>query len=87
MATRSTPLYLGDELRSQAEQAATEAGLSLSAWVREAIVARLGHEARIAAGLEAVREFERDHGPIPPEVEAVARRELEEAGVIPRRSA
>ena len=87
MATRSTPLYLGDELRVQAERAAETAGRSLSAWVREAIEARLGHEAKIAAGLDAVREFERDRGPIPPEVEAIARRELEDAGVIPRRSA
>lgn len=87
MTTRSTPLYLGDELRAQAERAAEMAGRSLSAWVREAIEARLGHETKIAAGLEAVREFERDRGPIPPEVEAVARRELEDAGVIPRRSA
>jgi len=87
MATRSTPLYLGDELRAQAERAAEDAGLSLSAWVREAIAARLGHEARIAAGLAAVREFEQDHGPIPTQVEAIARRELEDAGVIPRRSA
>lgn len=87
MATRSTPLYLGDELRAQAERAAEVAGRSLSAWVREAIEARLSHEAKIAAGLEAVREFERAHGPIPAEVEAIARRELEDAGVIPRRSA
>ncbi|MGH3814770.1 MAG: hypothetical protein ACRDUV_20380 [Pseudonocardiaceae bacterium] len=87
MPTRSTPLYLGDELRAQAERAAGLAGQSLSAWVREAIETRLGHEAKIAAGLEAVREFERDRGPIPPEVEAAARREFEDAGVIPRRSA
>ena len=87
MTTRSTPLYLGDELRAQAERAAEGAGRSLSAWVREAIEARLGHEAKITAGLEAVREFERDHGLIPPEIAAVARRELEDAGVIPRRSA
>jgi len=87
MTTRSTPLYLGDELRAQAERAAEVAGRSLSAWVREASEARLGHEAKIAAGLDAVREFERDRGPIPPEVEAIARRELEDAGVIPRRSA
>ncbi|MFN2495669.1 MAG: hypothetical protein ABR608_07160 [Pseudonocardiaceae bacterium] len=87
MPTRSTPLYLGDELRTQAERAAELAGQSLSAWVREAIEARLGHEAKIAAALQAVQEFERDRGPIPPEVEAAARRELEDAGVIPRRSA
>jgi hypothetical protein len=61
--------------------------LSLSAWVREAITARLGHEARIAAGLAAVCKFDRDHGPIPPHREAIARRELEGIGVIPRRSA
>jgi hypothetical protein len=58
--------YLGDELRIQAEQAAAEAGLSLSAWVRDAIVTRLGHEEKIAAGLEAAHEFERAHGPIRP---------------------
>lgn len=87
MGTRSTPLYIGDELRAQAEQAAEDASLSLSAWVREAISARLGHEARLAAGLAAVREFEQDHGPIPAHLQAAARRELEDAGVIPRRSA
>jgi hypothetical protein len=87
MSPRSTPLYLGDELRAEAEQAAEAAGKSLSAWVREAIEARLGHEAKITAGLEAVQEFERDWGPIPPEAEARAYRELEDAGVIPRRSA
>ncbi|MGH3833682.1 MAG: hypothetical protein ACRDR6_14820 [Pseudonocardiaceae bacterium] len=87
MPTRSTPLYLGDELRAQAERAAEAAGLSLSAWVREAIEARLGHDTKIAAGLAAVREFERDRGPIPPELDALARRELEDAGVIPRLSA
>ena len=87
MPTRSTPLYLGDKLRTRAERAAELAGQSLSAWVRKAIEARLGHEAKIAAAVQAVQEFERDRGPIPPEVEAVARRELEDAGVIPRRSA
>jgi len=61
--------------------------LSLSAWVREAIEARLPNDAKIAAGLAAVREFERDCGPIPPELDAAARRVLEDAGVIPRLSA
>ncbi|MGH3767961.1 MAG: hypothetical protein ACRDTX_22905 [Pseudonocardiaceae bacterium] len=87
MPTRSTPLYLGDELRAQAERAADAAGRSLSAWVREAIEARLAHDAKIAAGVAAVRDFERDRGPIPSDIEALARREFEDAGVIPRRSA
>ncbi|MGH3873892.1 MAG: hypothetical protein ACRDSR_20705 [Pseudonocardiaceae bacterium] len=47
----------------------------------------MDHWTRISAGLEAVREFERDCGPTPPELKVVARRELEDAGVISRRSA
>lgn len=84
MAAQSTRFYLGDELRAQTERAAEEAGLCPSAWVREAIMAKLDHEAKLAADLAAVHEFERNHGPIPPELEAVARRELEDAELIPR---
>ena len=83
--TASTPLYLGDELRARAEEAARVEGLSLSAWVREAITDRLAHDARLADGLAALAEWEAEEGPVPAEVAQETRRELEQAGVLPAR--
>ncbi|WP_322778721.1 hypothetical protein [Frankia sp. Cas4] len=85
--TISTPLYLGDALRARAEDAARTAGTSLSAWVREAIVERLDRQAVIADGLAAAREWEAEHGPLSQSILDEAQRELEDAGVLPRRTA
>ncbi|WP_239313641.1 CopG family transcriptional regulator, partial [Frankia sp. Cj3] len=85
--TTSTPLYLGDDLRARAEDAARTAGTSLSAWVREAIMERLDRQAVIADGLAAAREWEAEHGPLPQNILDEAQRELEDAGILPRRTA
>ncbi|AEH10475.1 hypothetical protein FsymDg_3167 [Candidatus Protofrankia datiscae] len=85
--TTSTPLYLGDDLRARAEDAARAAGTSLSAWVREAITERLERQAVITDGLAAAREWEAEHGPLPRDVLDEAQRELEDAGILPRRTA
>lgn len=83
--TSSTPLYLGDELRARAEAAARARGLSLSAWVRDAITDRLAHDERLADGLAALAEWEAADGPIPAEVAEQTRAELEQAGVLSAR--
>ncbi|WP_239339892.1 CopG family transcriptional regulator [Frankia sp. CiP3] len=85
--TTSTPLYLGDDLRARAENAARTAGISLSAWVRDAIAERLERQAVIADGLAAAQEWEAEHGPLPQNVLDEAQRELEDAGILPRRIA
>jgi len=83
--TPSTPLYLGEELRNRAEAFARSEGVSLSAWVRQAIIDRIERDERLIAGRALMREWEAEDGPIPPEVRERTRRELEEAGVIPPR--
>ena len=83
--TSSTPLYLGDELRARAETAARARGLSLSAWVREAIADRLAHDEKLADGLAALAEWEAADGPVPADVATQTRTELERAGVLPAR--
>jgi hypothetical protein len=81
----STLLYLGAELRAAAEDEAPAEGISLSAWVRNAISRQLEQRAIVADGLAAMREWEAEEGPIPAEVRAETRRELEEAGILPAR--
>ena len=60
-------------------------GLSLSAWVRQAIADRLAHDKRLADGLAALSEWEAEDGPVPVEVADETRQELEQAGVLPAR--
>jgi hypothetical protein len=69
------------------EDAARAAGISLSAWVRDAIVERLDRQAIITDGLAAVREWEAEHGPLPQEALDEAQSELEDVGILPHRSA
>jgi hypothetical protein len=83
--TSSIPLYLGEELHARAEAAARAHGLSLSAWIREAIAARLARDERLAGGLVALAEWEAADGPVPANVADEIRRELEQAGVLPGR--
>ena len=73
--TASTPLYLGNELRAQAEAAAHQAGVSLSAWVREAIGVHLERSRLLADGLAAMAEWDAAEGPADPQVVADVERE------------
>ncbi len=55
-------MSLPPELDDEIEVAADAAGLSYSAWIAQAVRKELSHEDRLRAGLEAVREYEREFG-------------------------
>ena len=58
MAVRKLSIALDDNVAAAAANAAERAGLSLSAWLNHAAE----HELAIESGLDAVAEWERDHG-------------------------
>lgn len=58
MAVRKLSVALDARVATAAATAAERAGLSLSAWLNRAAK----HELTILAGLEAVREWEAEHG-------------------------
>jgi hypothetical protein len=58
MSVRKMSVALDEEVAAAAAEAADRAGLSLSAWLNRAASRSL----TIEAGLEAVREWERDYG-------------------------
>jgi Arc/MetJ-type ribon-helix-helix transcriptional regulator len=63
------------DLDAQIEAAANDAGMTYSAW----LAATARKEFAIRAGLEAVAEFERDHGAFTPEEIAEAEQWAREA--------
>jgi hypothetical protein len=59
MTTKKITITLPEEQLEQVKGLACKDGLPLSTWVSKV----LAHKARIAAGLEAMREWEEEHGP------------------------
>lgn len=58
MAVRKLSVALDDEVAARVVRAAERAGVSVSAWLNHAAE----NELVIEAGLDAVREWEADHG-------------------------
>ena len=58
MAVRKLSVALDESVADGVAQAAARAGVSVSAWLNHAAE----HELAIEAGLDAVREWEADHG-------------------------
>lgn len=79
MAVEKISIALDATVADAARRAAGRAGLSLSAWINAAA----DDAVSIQQGLEAVAEFEREHGAFTPEELAEADRILDDAG-IPR---
>jgi predicted transcriptional regulator len=68
MAVKKLSVALDDTVADQVAQAARRAGMSVSAWLNHAAE----NELAIEAGLDAVKEWEADHGALTPEELAVA---------------
>jgi cytosine/adenosine deaminase-related metal-dependent hydrolase len=58
VATRKITITLPEEDLEQVKELARKAGLPLSTWIAQT----LEHDARIQAGLEAMREWQDEHG-------------------------
>jgi hypothetical protein len=58
MTVRKLSVALDDTIATEVARAADRAGISVSAWFNHAA----GNELAIEAGLDAVREWETDHG-------------------------
>ena len=69
MTTRKFAVSFPTGLHAHAQQAAEQAGLSLSAWLARATDHELRSCARIADGLAAIAELEAEHGAIVPSAE------------------
>jgi cytosine/adenosine deaminase-related metal-dependent hydrolase len=75
VATKKITITLPEEYLEQAKGLAKEAGLPLSTWIAQTVE----HEARIQAGLTAMREWEAEHGAFTEEELAQAHAELAKA--------
>jgi hypothetical protein len=58
MVTKKITITLPEESLDQAKRLADRAGLPLSTWITKVVE----HKARIEAGLDAIREWEAEHG-------------------------
>ena len=68
MTVRKLSIALDDTIADEVARAAERAGVSVSAWLNHAA----GNELAIEAGLDAVREWEADHGQLTAEELAAA---------------
>jgi cytosine/adenosine deaminase-related metal-dependent hydrolase len=75
VATKKITITLPEEYLEQAKELAKEAGLPLSTWIAQTVE----HEARIQAGLAAMRDWEAEHGAFTEEEHAQAHAELAKA--------
>jgi hypothetical protein len=75
MAVKKLSIALDGEVAEAASRAAERAGLSLSAWLNDAAENALA----IERGLEAMREWEAEHGAFTDEEVAEADRMLDDA--------
>jgi predicted transcriptional regulator len=74
MPVKKLSVALEDDVADAASKAAARSGLSLSAWLNTAAE----HQLAIEAGIDAVRAWEADHGPLTPEELAAADRILDD---------
>lgn len=77
---RKLSVAIDEHVADAAAAAAAAAGLSLSAWLTKAAA----HQAGIEAGLQGVREYEAECGPISEERLREAAEELVALGVLDR---
>lgn len=82
MAVKKLSVALDDTVAAQVALAAERAGLSVSAWLNHAAA----NELSIEAGLDAVREWEADHGELTPEELAAADSLLDRVTAAARRA-
>ena len=82
MAVKKLSVALDDTVAAQVALAAERAGVSVSAWLNHAAA----NERSIEAGLDAVREWEADHGELTPEELAAADSLLDRVTVAARRA-
>ncbi len=68
MTVRKLSIALDDTIADEVARGAERAGVSVSAWLNHAA----GNELAIEAGLDAVREWEADHGQLTAEELAAA---------------
>lgn len=77
MAVEKISISLDEEVAASARIAAEAAGLSLSAWLSQAAA----KAARLEAGLQAMAEYEAEHGPFTDEEIAWADEVLDRHGI------
>jgi hypothetical protein len=82
MAVKKLSVALDGTVAAQVAAAAERAGMSVSAWLNRAAE----NELAIEAGLDAVREWESDHGALSPEELAAADSLLDRVAVAARRA-
>ena len=82
MAVKKLSIALDEDIARGAAEAAEAAGLSLSAWLNQAADEALA----IERGLQGVREWEAEHGPLTAEELAAADAILDRAGFGRRRA-
>jgi hypothetical protein len=86
MTAKKLSISVSPEVEEIIKAAAAEEGKPVSAWLAEAAVAKAQAAARQAQGRAAARElvaeYESEHGPIPDESRARARRFLIELGLL-----
>ena len=82
MAVKKLSVALDATVAAQVALAAERAGVSVSAWLNHAAA----NELSIEAGLDAVREWEADHGELTPEELAAADSLLDPVTVAARRA-
>ncbi len=82
MAVKKLSVALDATVAAQVALAAERAGVSVSAWLNHAAA----NELSIEAGLDAVREWEADHGELTPEELAAADSLLDRVTVAARRA-
>jgi hypothetical protein len=86
MTAKKLSISVPPEVEEIIKAAAAEEGKPVSAWLAEAAVAKAQAAARQAQGRAAARElvaeYESEHGPIPDESRARARRFLIELGLL-----
>lgn len=83
MVAERLSVSLSAEVAAAVRKAASDAGMSISGWVEQTV----GNIARRQAGLQAMDEYEAEHGAFSREERERARRTLHELGLLDVRAA
>jgi len=82
MTTKKVTVTIPEEILAEASELAKDAGLPFSTWLSQTVA----HQVRIHRGLEAMREWEDEHGPLTDSEVAWAEAQLAEADAATRRN-
>lgn len=82
MATKKVTITIPEETHSKASALAKKAGLPFSTWLAQTAE----HEVRVQEGLEAMGEWENEHGTFTEDEVAWAEAQLAEADAVTRKN-